>query len=124
MRRKQTGSSSLTRRTFLNQLKGVGLVAAGGLPLLRPQISVAAPVTLSLWSGNGSIVPFYKMAAEEYAKTHPGFTLETQSTPIRELEQKLKASIPTDTGPDLFEIGRNITLAFADAGFSPRIRRL
>ena len=117
---KQTGSWGLARRTFLKQLKDVGLVAAGGLPLLRPHISVAAPVTLSLWTGNGSLGFFYKMAAEEYAKTHPGFTLELDSsTPIREVEQKLKAAIPTDTGPDLFDIGRNITLAFADAGLLP-----
>ena len=110
------GPSGLGRRTFLVRVGRVGLVAAAGA--LRPRISVAAPVTLSLWSAS-EMEPFYKMAAEEYAKTHPGFTLETLSSPLRELEQTLKASIPTDTGPDLFEIGRNAAITFADAGLLP-----
>jgi multiple sugar transport system substrate-binding protein len=107
----------LARRTFLRRLRSVGLMAAGGIPLLRPRISVAVPVTLSLWTG--TIEPFYKMAAEEYAKTHPGFTLETLSLPLREFEQKLKTSIPADIGPDLFDAGRLTTLAFVDAGLLP-----
>jgi multiple sugar transport system substrate-binding protein len=108
----------LARRTFLKQLRGVVLVSAAGIPLLRPRISVAVPVTLSLWSG-GEMVPFYQMAAEEYAKTHPGFKLEVMSSPRRELEQQLRASIPTHTGPDLFEIGDSIAIIFADAGLLP-----
>jgi len=65
-------------------------MAAAGLPALRSRISVAAPVTLSLWSGSGgNIAPFYKMAADEYPKTHPGFALEVDGAlPPREFEQK------------------------------------
>lgn len=93
---------------------------AAGLPLLQPRISVAAsPVTLSIWTGYPEVEPFYKKAAEEYAKTHPGFKLETLSSQLREMEQKLTAAIPTDTGPDLFDIGRNIWLLFADGGLLP-----
>jgi hypothetical protein len=81
---KQTGvPSDLSRRTFLERVGRVGFVAAAGTPLLRPRISMAVPVTLSLWSGT-EIEPFYKMAAGEYAKTHPGFTLATLSSPPRE----------------------------------------
>ena len=36
----------LARRTVLRRLGSVGLLAAGGIPLLRPRISVAVPVTL------------------------------------------------------------------------------
>jgi len=95
-------------------------LAAVGAPLLRPRASVgAAAVRLSVWTGYPEVEPFYKKAAEEYAKTHPGFQLETLSSQLREMEQKLTASIPTDTGPDLFDIGRNITISFADAGLLP-----
>ena len=31
------------------------------------------------------------------------------------MEQKIAAAIPTDTGPDLFDISRNITLTLIDA---------
>jgi multiple sugar transport system substrate-binding protein len=110
--------SDLSRRTFLERVGRVGLLAAGGTPLFRPRISVASPVTLSLWVAP-DIEPFYKMAAEEYAKTHLGFKLEILSSPLRELEQKLKASIPIDTGPDLFEISRGTAITFADAGLLP-----
>lgn len=112
-------SSGLGRRRFLAGVARAGLGAAVGTSFLRPRTSVAAePVTLSLWSAH-DIEPFYQMAAEAYAKTHPGFKLETVSSTLRELEQKLKASIPTGTGPDLFEMGRSITILFADAGLLP-----
>jgi multiple sugar transport system substrate-binding protein len=107
-----------TRRTFLAQMGAAGLAAAAA-PLARPRISVAAPVKLSVWTGYPEVEPFYKKAAEEYAKTHPGFELETLSSQLREMEQKLTASIPTETGPDLFDIGRNISLIFADGGLLP-----
>jgi len=109
-----------TRRTFLKQVGAASLVAAVGPGLGRPGASVAAePVSLSLWTGYPELEPFYKKAAEEYAKTHPGFKLDTLSSQLREVEQKLTAAIPTDTGPDLFDIGRNISLNFADAGLLP-----
>jgi len=109
-----------TRRTFLKQVGAAGLAATAGASLLRPRASTAASaVTLSIWTGYPDIEPFYKKAAEEYAKTHPGFQLETLSSQLREMEQKLTASVPTDTGPDLFDIGRNITISFADAGLLP-----
>ena len=109
-----------TRRTFLKQVGVAGLAATAGAQWLRPRVGVAAaPVKLSVWTGYPEVEPFYKKAAEEYAKTHPGFQIETLSSQLREMEQKLTASIPTDTGPDIFDIGRNITLSFADAGLLP-----
>ncbi len=113
------GGPGSTRRTFLKQV-GAASLAAAGASAWRPRASVAAsPVKLSIWTGYPEVEPFYKKAAEEYAKTHPGFQLETLSSQLREMEQKLTASIPTDTGPDLFDIGRNITISFCDAGLLP-----
>jgi multiple sugar transport system substrate-binding protein len=112
-------SAGSTRRTFLKQVGTAGLAAAGA-SLLRSRASTAASaVTLSVWTGYPDIEPFYKKAAEEYAKTHPGFKIEMLSSMLREMEQKLTAAVPTDTGPDIFDIGRNISLTFADAGILP-----
>jgi multiple sugar transport system substrate-binding protein len=115
----QRSTSGLSRRAFLKST-GVGLAgAAVGVTALRPRISVAAPVTLTIWSCFPEIEQFYKQAGDEYAKTHPGFKLETLSADIRSMEQKVTASIPTDTGPDLFDVSRNIILSLADANLVP-----
>ena len=36
------------------------------------------------------------------------------STSLREAEQKLTAAVPTGTGPDIFDIGTNISVNFID----------
>ena len=77
------------------------------------------PLTLSLWTPLPEMEPFYNKAAQDYAKTHSGFRLETLSSQMREMEQKLMAAVPTDTGPDLFDVGRFISISFADAGLLP-----
>ena len=38
------------------------------------------------------------------------------STSLREAEQKLTAAVPTGTGPDIFDIGTNISVNFIDNG--------
>ena len=110
--------SGISRRTFLTST-GAGLVGAAGVAALRPRISVAAPVTLSIWTGFPEIEQFYKKAGEEYAKKNPGFKLETLSSELRGMEQKIAAAIPTDTGPDLFDVSRNIALTLIDANLLP-----
>jgi multiple sugar transport system substrate-binding protein len=108
----------ISRRTFLAR-SGAALAGAAGVATLRPRIAVAAPVTLSIWTGEPELETFYKRAGEEYAKTHPGFKLETLSTELRGMEQKITAAVPTDTGPDLFDISRNIALSLIDANLLP-----
>ena len=76
-------------------------------------------MTLSIWTGFPEIEAFYKKAAVEYAKKNPGFKLETLSSQLREMEQKIAAAVPTETGPDLFDIARNITISLADANLLP-----
>jgi multiple sugar transport system substrate-binding protein len=61
-------------------------------------------------------VPFYKAAADAYGKTHPGVTLTVFSTSLREVEQKLSAAVPTGTGPDIYDIGTNISVKFIEGG--------
>ena len=114
-------TSGISRRTFLKST-GAALAGAAGVATLRPRITVAAPVTLSIWTGVPEIETFYKKAAEEYAKTHPGFKLETLSTQLREMEQKITAAIPTDTGPDLFDIAATSRSASSTRTSFRRIR--
>ncbi len=120
--KRSAAPSGPTRRAFLKQAGLTGLAMAGGLTatVTRPRVSVAAtPVTLNYWTGYPENEPFLKKAAEEYAKTHPGFKLEILASQLREMEQKVSASVPTETGPDLFDISRAITISLADAGLLP-----
>jgi multiple sugar transport system substrate-binding protein len=47
---------------------------------------------------------------------HPEVKITVFSTSLREIEQKLSAAVPTGTGPDIYDIGTNITVNFIDAG--------
>ena len=114
----QQTASGISRRSFLKST-GAGLAGAASVTALRPRISVAAPVTLSIWTGFPEIEQFYKKAGEEYAKKNPGFKLETLSSELRGMEQKIAAAVPTDTGPDLFDVSRNIALTLIDANLLP-----
>ena len=60
------------------------------------------------------VQPWYQAAAAEYAKTHPGISFDFFSTSLREAEQKLTAAVPTGTGPDIYDIGTNISVNFID----------
>lgn len=82
----------LARATIL----GLAVIALGAVTGMLASgtrgASAAGPVSLSIWTRYPEIEPFYKKAAAEYAKTHPGFTLETLSSQLREMEQKLTAA--------------------------------
>src|SRR4051794_446689 len=109
-----SGEVAVDRRTALKLAAGAGLAAAGGLG--SGTAALAADVTLSLWTGYPELVPYYKAMGEEFAKTNPGVKLNILSTSLREAEQKLSAAIPTGTGPDIFDIGSNISIKFIGAG--------
>ena len=113
--------SGVSRRYALKLAAGAG-AAAGGL-LGSRNGAWAAETTLSIWTGYPELVPFYKAIGEEFAKSNPGFKLNVLSTTLREAEQKLSAAIPTGTGPDIFDIGSNISIKFIGAGFSIPIPR-
>src|SRR5271157_5756058 len=108
-------SKKLSRRTALQIAGGAG-IAAG---LARPRAAQAADTTLSVWTGLPELVPFYTKVAEAYTKAHPNVKFTYLSASLREAEQKLSAAVPTGTGPDIFDIGTNITVNFIDAGLLP-----
>lgn len=61
------------------------------------------PVALSIWADATELTPFYQKVTEEYRKLYPNVTFEIISLPAREFEQKLAASIPSDTAGDILQ---------------------
>ena len=104
----------LKRRDALRLAAGAGLA---GVATLRPARSArAAETTLSIWTGFPELQPYYQAVADAYSKHKPGVKFTIFATSLRECEQKLTAAVPTGTGPDMFDIGTNISVNFADAG--------
>jgi len=110
----KSSSQKLDRRTVLKMAAGAGLAGVGGLGFAR-KTKAASDVTLDIWTGFPEVQPFYQAAAADYAKTHPNVKFTYYTTSLRETEQKLSASVPTGTGPDIFDIGTNISFNFIDA---------
>ena len=90
--------------------------SAGGLTTAPRAARAQASTTLSLWTGYPELIPYYDAVAEAYKASHPEVSVTTFGTSLREAEQKLSAAVPTGTGPDIFDIGTNITVNFIDAG--------
>jgi multiple sugar transport system substrate-binding protein len=109
-----TDSATLDRRTALKLAAGAGLAGAVGFAPAGP--ARAATTTLSIWTGFPELQPFYQAVADAYSKLHPEVTFSIFATSLRECEQKLSAAVPTGTGPDIFDIGTNISVNFVDAG--------
>jgi len=107
-------AATLGRRSALKLAAGAGLAGAGAFAAARP--ARAATTTLSIWTGFPELQPFYQAVADAYSKLHPDVKFTIFATSLRECEQKLSAAVPTGTGPDLFDIGTNISVNFVDGG--------
>ncbi len=81
--------------------------------------TVSANTTINVWTGFPELESFYKWAGAEYSKAHPGVTVQVLSTSLREFEQKLTASMPTGTGPEVFDAGPYIAIKLVDGGLLP-----
>src|SRR5258708_9714574 len=106
--------AGIDRRSVLKLAAGAGLGGAAGFRLTSP--ARAADTTLAIWTGFPECQPFYQAVADAYTKLHPEIKFTVFSTSLREMEQKLSAAVPTGTGPDIFDIGTNITINFIEAG--------
>jgi multiple sugar transport system substrate-binding protein len=115
MKTQGDGGSGIDRRTFLKLAAGAGLATASGIGLASARRAEGA-VTLSIWTGFPELVPFYKAVGDAYSKTHLDVTVSVFSTSLREVEQKLSAAVPTGTGPDIYDIGTNISIKFINGG--------
>src|SRR5271167_1244583 len=102
-----------------NNRNGIGrrqAIALGAAAASVAAIPARADTKLTVWTGFPEMEPVYKAIAADYAKAHPGVAFDFFSTSLREAEQKLTAAVPTGTGPDVFDIGTNISVNFIDSG--------
>jgi multiple sugar transport system substrate-binding protein len=106
-------AKSIDRRTVLKLAAGAGLAGSGALRFAAP--ARAADTTLAIWTGFPEVQPFYQAVASAYTKLHPEVKFTVFSTSLREMEQKLSAAVPTGTGPDIFDIGSNISVNFIES---------
>ena len=106
---------SSTGRKGLRRREALALAAAGAAATFgaRP---ARADTKLTIWTGFPEIEPVYRAVAADYAKAHPGVSFDFFSTTLREAEQKLTTAVPTGTGPDVYDIGTNISVNFIDNG--------
>ena len=74
---------------------------------------------LSLWSGYPEMAPLYEKIIADFQAKYPKVKVSYLTHPLREYEQKLAATIPTDTGPDVFEGSLYANLKFIEAGLLP-----
>ena len=107
-------TTRIDRRTALKLAAGAGLASTGALRYASP--AQAADTALTIWTGFPECAPFYQAVADAYAKVHPEVKITVFSTDLRSIEQKLSAAVPTGTGPDIYDIGTNISVNFIGAG--------
>ena len=105
--------TKIGRRTVLKLAAGAGLASASGIAFApRP---AAAETTLAIWTGFPELQPYYEAVAKAYSSTHPDVKCTVFSASLREVEQKLTAAVPTGTGPDIYDIGTNISVNFIES---------
>jgi len=103
---------SLVLRRELGRRQAM-ILAAAAASTVRP---ARGDTKLAIWTGFPELQPWYQAVAADYSKTHPGVSFDFFSTTLREVEQKLTAAVPTGTGPDVYDIGTNISVNFIDNG--------
>ncbi len=114
MEKPRVKRNKIGRRSVLKLAAGAGLAGASGIGF-APRAE-AADTTLAIWTGFTELQPFYEAVAKAYSSAHPEVKCTVLSTSLREAEQKLSAAVPTGTGPDIYDIGTNISVNFIEAG--------
>ena len=106
---------SSSARKAIGRREALALAAAGAAATFAAR-PARADTKLTIWTGFPEIEPVYRAVAADYAKAHPGVSFDFFSTTLREAEQKLTTAVPTGTGPDVYDIGTNISVNFIDNG--------
>src|SRR5262249_16618395 len=111
------GKSSGTnwrRRDIFKLAAGAGVVGSGALRF-APEAR-GADTALAVWTGFPECHPFHPACAGAYTEHHPPGEITGLQTSLPQVEQKRWAAVPTGTGPDIYDIGTNISVNFIDAG--------
>ncbi len=126
-------AKKLGRRQFITAAAGAAASAAlasctpaATTPAAAPaagattQPAVAkGPVKLTMWSGYPEMDPFYRKAADDFTKANPNVTIEITSYPLRDYEQKLAATLSSDTAADVIEA--TAMTRYIEAGLIPEL---
>ena len=95
------------------------LIALGTPVLAGAPAATELSGQLSLWSGYPEMAPLYDKIIADFQAKYPKVKVSYLTHPLREYEQKLAATIPTDTGPDVFEGSLYANLKFIEADLLP-----
>jgi len=94
------------------------MVSILSMLLMGVTVSQAAKkVSLSFWSGYPEMEPVFNKIVEDYRKLHPNVDIDVSTYKLREVERKLAVSIPTRTGPDIFQRMPYIGHRFVEGGY-------
>ena len=85
-----------------------------GSPSAAANACGTAPVTLNVWGGYPENDPVWKLAGENFKKTHPNVDFTVFSTDLRGFEQKLTTALPSNTAGDVVIRTTNFLSRFID----------
>jgi len=90
----------------------------------EPAAPAAAPAKefsgeLNFWSGYPEFKPVYDKVAADFMAKYPNVKVNVLTSALRDHEQKLASSVPTDTGPDVYEGSLYANFKFIEAGLMP-----
>ncbi len=102
-------------KKLISLLAGVSILSMLFIGVAIPQ--AAEQVSLSFWSGYPEMEPVFNKAVKDYQKLHPNVNIDVSTYKLREVERKLAVSIPTRTGPDIFQRMPYIGHRFVEAGY-------
>jgi multiple sugar transport system substrate-binding protein len=104
---------------FLMLVIGLAMLAIVVVTTFPKAAMAEEPIELSLWGGWPEIEPIYQEVAAAYKKDHPNVTIKVLTSPLREFEQKLSATIPADTAACIIEASPYPMQKFLVAGLIP-----
>lgn len=96
--------------------------ASPAAPAAQPAASGAKPPSkefsgeLNFWSGYPEFKPAYDKIVADFQAKYPKVKVNVLISQLRDHEQKLASSVPTDTGPDVYEGSLYANYKFIEAG--------
>jgi len=93
------------------------MVVMLGVLFTAVNVVQAKQINLSFWSGYPEMEPVFDKIVKDYEQLHPNVNIDVSTYKLREVERKLSVSIPTGTGPDIFQRMPYIGQRFVEGGY-------
>jgi len=81
--------------------------------------SVLGKTKISLWGGFPEQATFFEKVAKDYQESHPNVELTILTSNLRDFEQKLAITIPSNTTSDIIQVHPGYITKFIKAGYMP-----